>query len=129
MKPQHTKSRAGFSLIEVLLVVIITGILVSLTSVAYVGLSGASKEKGAIGQAQAINLAKQSYKFRVSASAANWAGAADDAAKFLLIKDRITGVPNTTSLSTYQPTGYTFALGASLDTAVVITGPSGTVAY
>ena len=84
-------------------------------------------DQSAIGVAQAINQAQQTYNLRVTNAAANWAGAPDSETKYELISLYVPFAAST--LAAYEPAGYNLTLGSSLNIKVVIDGPNGTVTY
>ena len=127
MPARRPCAATGFTLVETLGVVILIGLLAALAGMAVFGLYGAGLDKQAIGAAQAINQAEQIYLVRISGAATAWSGAGSNEAKFSLISAYLPGTP--ASLETYEPSGYTFLLGATLSTPVTIAGPHGAVAY
>ena len=127
--PAPFRRITGFSAVEVIVCVVLIGILGAL-AIAYMpdAVSGA-RDKAAVAAAQGINAAQQSYLLRVSGAQTAWTGAANDAARFLLIRQYIPYASAQTEAQ-YIPAGYTFVLGASLNTRVSITnGPNGAVTY
>ncbi len=106
---------------------VILGVVAGLASPAINGLRQAGIDQQAIGIAQALNQAQQTYTLRVATAATDWAAAADSAAKYSLISAYVPYAANT--LAEYAPAGYTLTLGATLNTRVAITGPNGTVPY
>ena len=122
------RSRKGYTIMEIVVVVTILGILTATTYVYSVGLVNASRDKDAIARAQSINAAEQAYSMRVSTASSNWSSAANDAARFALIEQYIP-FTNGISLAGYMPNGYTLTLGSTLNVKVAITGPSGAVTY
>lgn len=123
------QSRRGHSLISVLLAVIIIGILSAMTMPAIRGLKNLASDREAIGRAAAINQAQQAYKWRVSSAASLWTAALTDDAKFQLIRDYLPLKDTFTTLAAFEPGGYTYTMGVSLDTQVSISGPNGAIAY
>jgi type II secretory pathway pseudopilin PulG len=115
------------TIVEMVGMTVILGILAGLACPAISGLRQAGLEQQAIGVAQALNQAQQTYNLRVSDAATNWSGAADSEAKYELIARYVPYAAPT--LSAYEPSGYNMSLGATLNTKVVIDGPQGTVSY
>jgi len=113
--------------VETLGVIVLIGILAVLAGMAVFGLYGAGQDKQAIAAAQSINQAEQIYLVRVSGAATAWSNASGDSAKFALISAYLPGTPS--SLTAYEPSGYTFSFGSILNSQVTITGPHGAVAY
>ena len=118
----------AFTLVELLCVTVLLGIFGAIT-VSYVKDSVATgRDRNAVSLANSINSAKKSYELRVSTAATSWSSAADDSARWLLIRDRVSYAESQT-LSQFTPTGYSFGLGSSLSTRVTISGPSGSISY
>ena len=115
------------TLVEGIGMMVLTGILGAIAYPAINGLREAGVGQQAVGLAQALNQAQQTYELRVANAASNWSDAGDSDDRYLLIS---TYVPfAAASLEQYEPARYTFTLGATLDTKVAITGPNGPVAY
>ncbi|SRR5258708_31449773 len=125
----NTKSRRGYTLISVLIAVIIIGILSVLTMPAIRGLRDMTTDRDAIGRAAALNQAQQAYKWRVANASSSWTAATTDDGKFQLIRDYLPLKDSYTTLVSFQPVGYTFSFGSTVDTLVTITGPRGSVSY
>jgi type II secretory pathway pseudopilin PulG len=123
MRPHRPCAAAGFTLVEMLGVCVLIGLLATMAGMAVFGLYNAGQDKQAVAAAQAINQAQQIYLLRVSGAATAWSGAASNDTKFALISAYLPGTPG--SLSSYEPNGYTFTLGASLADPVRITDPKG----
>lgn len=115
---------AGLTTVEAIGVTIIIGLLAGLAYPAIYGLRQSGMDQQAIGVAQAINQAQQTYNLRVSSAEQNWEAAPDSPSKYQLISSYIPFAAAT--LSAYTPSGYTMTLGATLSTKVAITGPTGT---
>jgi type II secretory pathway pseudopilin PulG len=115
------------TLVEGIGMTVLVGIMSTLAFPAISGLRSAGQDQQAIGVAQALNQAQQTYQLRVANSTTNWAGAASSDAKYQLISPYVPYAADT--LEDYEPSGYTLALGNNLSTKVVITGPNGTVSY
>ena len=107
---------------------VILGLMAGLSYPAINGLRQSGLDQQAVSVAQTINQAQQTFALRVPTATTQWAGAPDSETKYSLIWQYVPYATNT--LSSYEPSGYTFALGSTLDTKVVITGPTGaTVTY
>lgn len=106
---------------------ILVGIMAALAFPAIGGLRQAGLDQQAVSIAQALNQAQQTYQLRVANAASNWSSAADSDAKYQLLAPYVPYAADT--LEDYSPPSYSFQLGASLGTKVVITGPDGTVSY
>lgn len=115
------------TLVEGIGMTILVGIMAGIAFPAISGLHQAGMDQQAIGIAQALNQAQQTYQLRVANASANWAGAADSAAKYQLISAYLPYAAPT--LDQYEPAGYTLTMGATLGTKVAIEGPTGALPY
>src|SRR5579883_3202489 len=111
-------AQAGVTIVEAVGMTVVLGILAGMSYPAIAGLRQAGTDQQAIGIAQSINQAQQTYNLRVANAESNWEAAADSAAKYQLIWQYVPYA--TSSLSTYEPSGYTLTLGATLNTKVAI---------
>jgi type II secretory pathway pseudopilin PulG len=107
--------------------VVLVGVMASLASPAISGMRQAGQDQQAISIAQALNQAQQTYQLRVANAVGNWSTAGTSEAKYQLISGYVPYASDT--LADYSPAGYSFTLGATLSTKVVVTGPNGTVPY
>jgi type II secretory pathway pseudopilin PulG len=107
--------------------IVLVGIMGSMAVPAISGLRQAGRDQQAIGIAQSLNQAQQTYQLRVANAIANWSNAPDSGSKYQLISGYVPFAVDT--LADYSPSGYSFTLGATLSTKIVITGPNGTVPY
>jgi hypothetical protein len=120
--------QAGLTIVEAVGMTVILGLMAGLSYPAINGLRQSGLDQQAVSIAQTVNQAQQTFELRVPTAAAQWAAAPDSPSKYALIWQYVPYA--TSTLSSYEPAGYTFALGATLDTKVVITGPSSaTVPY
>lgn len=115
---------AGLTIVEAVGMTIIIGLLAGLAYPAIYGLRESGMNQQAIGVAQTLNQAQQTYSLRVASAEQNWEAASDSAAKYLLVSQYVPFAADT--LADYTPSGYTMTLGSTLSTKVVITGPNGT---
>jgi type II secretory pathway pseudopilin PulG len=106
---------------------VILGLMSGLSYPAITGLRQAGADQQAIGIAQALNQAQQTYNLRVANAESTWEAAPDSPTKYQLISQYVPYA--TDMLSEYEPTGYTMTLGSTLNTKVGVTGPSGTISY
>ena len=127
MTPRRN-SPAGFTLIEILIVVIIIGVLAGMLFPSFRGVVTASKDNVAITKAEALNSATFTYAKRIPNAAANWA-AANNAGRYDLLYDA-GYLPNCpTSLAAFQPNGYSFSFPTNVTGRIAITGPAGAMSY
>jgi len=125
---QVAARQAGMTTVEAVGMTVILGIMAGLSYPAINGLRQSGLNQQAIGIAQTLNQAEQTYKLRVSTAETNWEGAADSPTKYQLISQYVPFA--TASLSDYEPSGYVLSLGSTLSSKVVITAPDGsTVSY
>lgn len=103
--------------------VILAGILAGMAYPAISGLRQSGMNQQAVGIAQAINQAQQTYNLRVAGAETNWEAAPDSPSKYQLIWQYIPYAAS--SLSGYTPSGYTLTLGSTLNTKVAITDSGG----
>jgi prepilin-type N-terminal cleavage/methylation domain-containing protein len=79
------KTGRGFTLSEIMVVIVILGVLSLIAIPVYSGVRKASLESAAMQNTQLINAAKRSFGLTVPNSAAQWAAASTDAAKLQLL--------------------------------------------
>src|SRR5580704_12089128 len=119
--------QSGMTLVEGIGMTLLVGIMASLAFPAITGLRQAGQDQQAIGIAQSLNQAKQTYELRVANAATSWIAAGDSGSRYLLIAAYVPYAADT--LADYEPAGYTIDLQTSLDTKVAITGPNGALSY
>jgi type II secretory pathway pseudopilin PulG len=115
--------RAGLTTVEAVGMTIILGLMAGLAYPAIYGLRQSGLDQQAIGVAQTLNQAQQTYSLRVAGAETNWEAVTDSSAKYQLISQYVPFA--TARLSDYVPAGYSMTLGATLNTKVIIAGPSG----
>lgn len=123
----RAQKRSGLTIVEMVGMTVMLGVLAGLAFPAINGLRSAGLDQQAIGIAQAINQAQQTYNLRVSNAAAAWSAATDSESKYELISRYVPFAAS--SLAAYEPAGYTLTLGSALNAKVAIDGPNGTVTY
>ncbi len=119
--------QAGLTIVEMVGMTVMLGVLAGLAYPAIGGLRSAGLDQQAVGIAQAINQAQQTYNLRVANAATLWTSAADSESKYELISRYVPFAAAT--LVAYEPAGYTLTLGSALNAKVTIDGPNGTVSY
>ena len=116
--------RSGLTTVEAVGMTIILGLMAGLAYPAIYGLRQSGMDQQAIGVAQTLNQAQQTYSLRVSNAEANWEAAPDSSGKYQLVAQYIPFA--TANLSEYEPAGYAMTLGTTLNTKIVITNSQGT---
>jgi len=107
---------------------VILGLMSGLSYPAITGLRQAGLDQQAVGIAQALNQAQQTYNLRVANAESTWEAAPDSPSKYQLIAQYVPYAADT--LADYEPSGYAITLGTTLNTKVAITGAGGaTIAY
>jgi len=119
----HSVRQAGLTIVEAVGMTVILGLMAGLSYPAINGLRQAGLDQQAIGIAQTINQAQQTYNLRVSSAETTWEGATDSPSKYQLIWQYVPYA--TSSLTAYEPAGYTLTLGSTLNTKVVVTNSAG----
>jgi len=118
-----TARRAALTTVEAIGMIVILGLMAGLSYPAITGLQQAGMDQQAVGVAQTINQAQQTYNLRVATAETNWESAQDSPTKYQLISQYVPYA--TAALSNYEPSGYTLTLGPTLSSRVTITGPTG----
>lgn len=119
-------SRAGFSLVEILIVVVLIGILTTVSYPVVVGLMENGKSHSAIVIAQSLNAAKQSFRMKHFKAEEDYAKQGNDEAKFALIQPYIAD--SSSKLNQLMPKGYRVDLQGMKD-RVKLWGPKGEIVY
>ncbi len=98
-------SRSGFSLVEILIVVVVLGVIVFLAIPNIVQIRSDSEDNLARARAEALNVAAAAYFQAVGVQAATsaWQGAGDEA-RYVLLSPYLAFAPST--LAAYMPAGY-----------------------
>jgi hypothetical protein len=117
--------QAGLTIVEAVGMTIILGLMAGLSYPAINGLRKSGLDQQAIGVAQTLNQAQQTYSLRVPSSETAWEAAPDSPSKYQLIWQYVPFAA--ASLAAYEPPGYTLTLGPTLNAKIVITGADGTV--
>lgn len=98
--------KSGFSLVEILVVLVILGVVLFLAIPNIVQVRSDSEDNLARSRAEALNVAAAAYFQSVGrqAAVAAWTNAADNEARYTLVSPYLAFAPST--LSSYMPTGY-----------------------
>jgi type II secretory pathway pseudopilin PulG len=119
--------QCGLTIVEGIGMIVLVGIMAGMAVPAIGGLKQAGQDQQAIGIAQALNQAQQTYQLRVANAVASWSAATGQESKYALISAYVPYAADT--LADYSPTGYSFQLGSTLGSKVTISGPNGPVSY
>ncbi|HEX3729319.1 MAG TPA: hypothetical protein VHV47_05915 [Opitutaceae bacterium] len=122
-RPGQPGRLSGLTTVEAVGMVIILGLMAGLAYPAIYGLRQSGMDQQAVGVAQTLNQAQQTYSLRVANAETNWEAAADSSAKYQLVSGYIPYA--TASLSDYEPAGYALTLGTTLNTKVAIANSQG----
>ena len=119
----------GVTFVEIVIVIAILAILALFIAPRMSGLVPFANDRAAITRAEAINGAMFTYRQRIAGAQGTWTAAGNNAARYVLLYNA-GYLPNAAgTLAGFQPTGYTFALPATLTGRVTITGPNGAISY
>lgn len=116
----------GFSLVEVIGAVVLIGII-SMGAVSIIGnMNKEARIATAVGNAHAVNAAKQAFRNRVPSADTVFVG--DDATKFEILRAGryLPYAPSYTSTNPrYMPEGYQLIVGDLVTSASIVTVPGG----
>ena len=106
------RPRRGFSLVELLVVLVILGVVVFLAIPNIVQVRSDSEDNLARSRAEALNMAAAAYFQAVGnqTATAAWSAAGNDA-RYTLISPYLAFAPS--SLSSYMPSGYTVTFSSN----------------
>lgn len=107
----HQSQPRGFSLVELLIVLVILGVVMFLAIPNIVQVRSDSEDNLARSRAEALNVAAAAYFQAVGTQAASsaWSGAGNDA-RYALLSPYLAFAP--ASLSSYMPSGYSVTLSS-----------------
>jgi len=107
------RSRRGFTLVEVLLVLLVLGLVASMLTGGFSGLLPLGRETVAVTKAREINGARRTYALIVPDAATQWAAASADTDKVtLLINARFLN--GTAAEQLVLPGDYTLSLAGAM---------------
>jgi prepilin-type N-terminal cleavage/methylation domain-containing protein len=134
MKKLSHRRNAGFSLVELLVVIVILGIVLYFAFPNIVQMRSDSEDSLARARAETLNLAVAAYFQAVgdrASAKANWAAAGSDAARYESLLRPYIAFP-TASLSSFMPSSdYTVVFDPSdpLMNKAQLYGPNGQISY
>jgi prepilin-type N-terminal cleavage/methylation domain-containing protein len=88
-------SRRGYTLSEMVVVIVVIGLLAMIAVPVYSGIRRSSLENAAMHNARLINAARDCFALTVPAAATTWGAASDDAARLqlLITENLLAGAP------------------------------------
>lgn len=127
--------RKGYSLVEVLLVMLLVGLVAGLAFGIYTNAPKVSERSTAVALCRAIDGAKQAFRNADPLADQKWA-ALDDGGRYARLRDpsgtgdmSVSYLPmSPASKDAYLPQGYSFKIG-NLWEKCYVTGPDGHVSY
>lgn len=89
-------SRLGYTLSEMIVVIVVIGLLAMIAVPVYSGIRRSSLENAAMHNARLINAARDSYALTIPSAATSWSGAPDDRARLqlLITENLLAGSPD-----------------------------------
>ncbi|MEX1111111.1 MAG: prepilin-type N-terminal cleavage/methylation domain-containing protein [Chthoniobacterales bacterium] len=110
---RHRASKAGFSLVEILVVLVILGTVLFLAIPNIVQVRSDSEDNLARARAEALNVAAAAYFQAVGRQAATaaWTGAANSDTRYALISPYLAFA--STNLAGFMPTGYSVSFSTT----------------
>lgn len=105
--------RKGFSLVELTVVVILMGIVLTFGVWSFSGMAENARKQTAVARAHTIYSAQWNFGERIHNAETLWTGASNDEARFALIRDQVPGAQGLT-LSEFEFEGYSYVLGSTL---------------
>jgi len=122
------RSRRGFTLVEVLLVLLVLGLVASMLTGGFSGLLPLGRETVAVTKAREINGARRTYALIVPDAATQWAAASADTDKVtLLINARLLNGTATDQLTLLGD--YTLSLAGAMRDKTVLRKGATTLDY
>jgi prepilin-type N-terminal cleavage/methylation domain-containing protein len=122
------QSRRGFTLVEVLLVLLVLGLVASMLTGGFSGLLPLGRETVAVTKAREINGARRTYALIVPDAATQWAAASADTDKVtLLINARLLNGTATDQLTLLGD--YTLSLAGAMRDKTVLRKGATTLDY
>jgi|GEM_PF-1811779 len=126
--PRHLVSRRGYTLSEMVVVIVVIGLLAMIAVPVYSGIRRSSLENAAMHNARLINAARDSFALTVPSATAAWTSAGDDAARLqLLITENLLAGAPTDYLS--MGGGYAVQLTGGVRSPTVLLHDGAAVAY
>ncbi len=121
-------ARRGFTLVEVLLVLLVLGLVASMLTGGFLGLLPLGRETVAVTKAREVNGARRTYALIVPDAAAQWAAATADTDKVaLLINARLLNGTAADQLT--LPGDYTLSLAGAMRDKTVLKKGATTLDY
>ncbi|MFA5264342.1 MAG: prepilin-type N-terminal cleavage/methylation domain-containing protein [Opitutaceae bacterium] len=120
--------RGGFTLAEIIVVVVVMGLLAGLLAGGVGNLLPVGRQEAAIGKARILNAARCSYSLLMPGAEAQWTSAASDADRVaLLMEARVLDGSSAEFLA--SPGGYVLSVSGGLREATILTKDGAQVNY
>src|SRR5664279_3526453 len=112
--------RRGFTLAEIIVVVVVMGLLAGLLAGGVGNLLPVGRQEAAIGKARILNAARCSYSLLLPGAEAQWTSVSGDSDRVaLLLEARVLDGTSASYLS--SPGGYTLSVAGELREATILT--------
>ena len=123
---KRRNSAAGFTLMEVLMVVLVIGLLSTMVVGGFTNVVPAGREVAAVNKARIVNAARLTYGLTVADAATQWSAATSDADRTALLVS--AGVLSGSAADWLTATGgYTLSYSGGLKAKTVLKDKAGTV--
>lgn len=119
--------KAGVSLVEVLLVIVLLGVLSNIVYPVLINILEKSREQAAICFAESVDAAKKSFWMRNANAEQEYARQRDDDSRYLLIKEYLPS--GNIPLARALPPGYKLIMNSSILDRVEIINKEGEIVY
>lgn len=118
------RAQRGFTLLEILIVVMVIGLLSTMVVGGFTNIVPAGREAAAVNKARIMNAARISYALTVPDSASTWSTALTDSDRATLLVNAglLSGVPSDWLTATG---GYSFTLSGALNAKTVLRDRAG----
>jgi prepilin-type N-terminal cleavage/methylation domain-containing protein len=120
--------RRGFTLAEIIVVVVVMGLLAGLLAGGVGNLLPVGRQEAAVGKARILNAARCSYSLLLPGAEAQWASVSSDADRVtLLVEARVLDGSSSGFLS--SPGGYALSVAGELRESTILTKDGARVNY
>lgn len=123
---QRSRSKAAFTLLEILIVIVVIGLLGSLVVGGFTNVVPAGREAAAVNKARIVNAARLTFALTVPDAASQWTGAGSDSDRAALLVS--AGALNGVAADWVSSAGgYTLGFGGSIRGKTVLRDRTGQV--